>query len=225
MLELIVLGVVQGLTEFLPVSSTAHLLFAEHYLGIRRPGLVLEGVLHIGTALAATLMFWPDVRRLIQSGLRLIMRRRTAAGSDLVAQENPSGRDIVAVTDLRLSNFVNNRPMTTDARDCLRLVETDRYRPQLSLAKSRVVLVRDDVEVAYDRQRVEQLFADGRQGTALPADPSGQDFIVGVENWPAFNRVYAELFGDARPARSVVPVGTLHHGCVVEIEAIAARGA
>jgi reactive intermediate/imine deaminase len=49
-------------------------------------------------------------------------------------------------------------------------------------------------------------------------------FIVGVENWPAFNRVYAELFGDSRPARSVVPVGSLHHGCLVEIEAIAARG-
>jgi reactive intermediate/imine deaminase len=49
-------------------------------------------------------------------------------------------------------------------------------------------------------------------------------FIVGVENWPAFNRIYAELFGDARPARSVVPVGSLHHGCLVEIEAIAARG-
>ena len=50
-------------------------------------------------------------------------------------------------------------------------------------------------------------------------------FIVGVDNWPAFNRVYAELFGNARPARSVVPVGSLHHGCLVEIEAIAARGA
>ena len=50
-------------------------------------------------------------------------------------------------------------------------------------------------------------------------------FIVGVDNWPAFNRVYAELFGEARPARSVVPVGSLHHGCLVEIEAIAARGA
>ena len=49
-------------------------------------------------------------------------------------------------------------------------------------------------------------------------------FIVGVENWPAFNRVYAELFGDARPARSVVPVPSLHHGCLIEIEAIAARG-
>jgi 2-iminobutanoate/2-iminopropanoate deaminase len=50
-------------------------------------------------------------------------------------------------------------------------------------------------------------------------------FIVGVDNWPAFNRVYAELFGEARPARSVVPVGSLHHGCLVEVEAIAARGA
>ena len=49
-------------------------------------------------------------------------------------------------------------------------------------------------------------------------------FLVGVENWPAFNRIYAELFGDARPARSVVPVPSLHHGCLIEIEAIAARG-
>jgi len=50
-------------------------------------------------------------------------------------------------------------------------------------------------------------------------------FIVGVENWPAFNRIYAELFGDSRPARSVVPVPSLHHGCLIEIEAVAARGA
>ena len=50
-------------------------------------------------------------------------------------------------------------------------------------------------------------------------------FIVGVDNWPAFNRVYAELFGESRPARSVVPVGSLHHGCLVEVEAIAVRGA
>jgi undecaprenyl-diphosphatase len=66
-LELVILGLVQGLTEFLPVSSTAHLLFTEHYLGIPRPGLVLEAALHLGTALAAIVMFWPDVRRLLQA--------------------------------------------------------------------------------------------------------------------------------------------------------------
>jgi 2-iminobutanoate/2-iminopropanoate deaminase len=48
-------------------------------------------------------------------------------------------------------------------------------------------------------------------------------FIVGVENWPAFNTVYAEIFGEARPARSVVPVPSLHHGCLIELEAVAVR--
>ena len=49
-------------------------------------------------------------------------------------------------------------------------------------------------------------------------------FIVGMENWPLFNAVYAELLGASKPARSVVPVPALHHGCLIEIEAIAARG-
>ena len=49
-------------------------------------------------------------------------------------------------------------------------------------------------------------------------------FIVGVENWPDFNTIYAEIFGAARPARSVVPVPALHHGCLIELEAVAARG-
>ena len=48
-------------------------------------------------------------------------------------------------------------------------------------------------------------------------------FIVGVEHWPTFNRIYAEVFGDWRPARSVVPVPELHHGYLVEVEVIAAR--
>jgi 2-iminobutanoate/2-iminopropanoate deaminase len=48
-------------------------------------------------------------------------------------------------------------------------------------------------------------------------------FIVGVENWPAFNAIYAKAFGAWRPARSVVPVPSLHHGCLIELEAIAAR--
>ena len=48
-------------------------------------------------------------------------------------------------------------------------------------------------------------------------------YIVGVENWPAFNRIYAEVFRDAKPARTVVPVPELHHGYLVEVEAIAVR--
>ena len=118
----------------------------------------------------------PQARRSIlytSDVLRLIMRLRRAGGGDLVAQENPGGRDIVAVSDLRLSNFVNNRPVTTDARDCLRLVDPERFRPRLSLAKSRIVFVRDEVEVEYDRVRVQALFDEMRQQHEETARPRG----------------------------------------------------
>jgi reactive intermediate/imine deaminase len=49
-------------------------------------------------------------------------------------------------------------------------------------------------------------------------------YIVGVENWPELNRIYREIFGDARPARSVVPVPNLHHGYLIELDAVAVRG-
>jgi undecaprenyl-diphosphatase len=94
-LELVVLGIVQGLTEFLPVSSTAHLLFAEHYLGIRRPGLALEGVLHLGTAIAAVLVLWPTVTRLIRAGVGLIVRPGAPEGVD---PQVPLVKAIIAAT-------------------------------------------------------------------------------------------------------------------------------
>lgn len=46
-------------------------------------------------------------------------------------------------------------------------------------------------------------------------------YIVGVENWPEFNRIYGAMLGDARPARTVVPVPQLHYGFLVEVDAIA----
>jgi 2-iminobutanoate/2-iminopropanoate deaminase len=47
-------------------------------------------------------------------------------------------------------------------------------------------------------------------------------YLVGIANWPRFNAVYAEMLGGIRPARSIVPVPELHHGYLVEIDAIAA---
>ena len=48
-------------------------------------------------------------------------------------------------------------------------------------------------------------------------------FTSDVAYWGEINRVYADFFGSHKPARSVVPVSALHHGCLVEIEAIAVR--
>ncbi|TDV41534.1 reactive intermediate/imine deaminase [Pseudomonas graminis] len=46
-------------------------------------------------------------------------------------------------------------------------------------------------------------------------------YVVGIEHWPAFDRLYARYLGEHRPARAVVPVPVLHHGYLVEIEAVA----
>jgi len=49
-------------------------------------------------------------------------------------------------------------------------------------------------------------------------------YIDSVENWPAFNTLYAQWAGDRRPARAIVPTGPLHFGFKVEVEAVALAG-
>jgi undecaprenyl-diphosphatase len=60
LLEAVFLGVVQGLTEFLPVSSSGHLLLSQYFLGMdqERFGLSFDAAIHTGTLLAVDLFFW-----------------------------------------------------------------------------------------------------------------------------------------------------------------------
>lgn len=46
-------------------------------------------------------------------------------------------------------------------------------------------------------------------------------YISDIDQWDIVNQVYAEFFGEHKPVRAVVPVGKLHFGCLVEIEAVA----
>ena len=55
-----VLGIVQGLTEFLPISSSAHLILVPWLLGWKPEGLVFDVSLHVGTAVAVLACFWKD---------------------------------------------------------------------------------------------------------------------------------------------------------------------
>jgi reactive intermediate/imine deaminase len=50
-------------------------------------------------------------------------------------------------------------------------------------------------------------------------------YVVGVENWTAFNAAYARAFGGHKPARAVVPVPALHYGFLVEVQLVAQRPA
>jgi len=60
MIRYVLLGVIQGLTEFLPVSSSGHLALAQRFLSFDPPGVVLEAVLHLGTLAAILIVFRRD---------------------------------------------------------------------------------------------------------------------------------------------------------------------
>ncbi len=62
--EGMLLGVVQGLTEFLPISSSGHLVVVQAALGITTPGVVIEVVLHVATLLAVVIVYRKVLRRL-----------------------------------------------------------------------------------------------------------------------------------------------------------------
>ena len=64
-LKIIILAIVQGLTEFLPVSSSGHLALAEYLLGIESPGVTLEVFLHFGTFMSVLVIFWKDIIKII----------------------------------------------------------------------------------------------------------------------------------------------------------------
>ncbi|MDT8322943.1 MAG: undecaprenyl-diphosphate phosphatase [Bacteroidota bacterium] len=74
--EAIVLGIVQGLTEFLPISSTAHLRIVPALLGWDDPGVAFTAVTQIGTLIAVFVYFRQDIATLGRAFLRSIIRLR-----------------------------------------------------------------------------------------------------------------------------------------------------
>lgn len=75
-IEAIVLGLVQGLTEFIPVSSTAHLEIVPVLMGWGDPGAAFSAVIQVGTLLAAIIYFFQDIVRLIGGFFRGLATRR-----------------------------------------------------------------------------------------------------------------------------------------------------
>lgn len=80
--QAIVLGIVQGLAEFLPISSSAHLILVPWLFGWEDPGLAFDVALHWGTLAAVLLVFWRDWVRLIGAGLRSLAERRIGGDPD-----------------------------------------------------------------------------------------------------------------------------------------------
>jgi undecaprenyl-diphosphatase len=65
-LQVVLLGAIQGVTEFLPISSSGHLALVQHLLGLQGPQLLLDVVLHAGTLAATVLVFRKDLLEIVR---------------------------------------------------------------------------------------------------------------------------------------------------------------
>lgn len=74
-LEALILGIVQGATEFLPVSSSGHLVLVSWWLGLDAPPLIFSVTVHLGTTTAILIYFWHDWWNLLQAGIHSLRSR------------------------------------------------------------------------------------------------------------------------------------------------------
>ena len=75
LLDAIILGAIQGITEFLPISSSGHLVLGQALLGIVLPGNEFEVITHLGTLLSVFCFFWTDIIKLF-TGIRDIKTQK-----------------------------------------------------------------------------------------------------------------------------------------------------
>jgi undecaprenyl-diphosphatase len=72
--EAVVLGLVQGLAEFLPISSSGHLVLGQHLLGVDEPDITFEVFVHFGTTLSILTVYWRRIGRILRDGAGALSR-------------------------------------------------------------------------------------------------------------------------------------------------------
>lgn len=91
-IEAIVLGAIQGLTEFLPVSSSGHLVLFQNLFGLQEPELLFDICLHVGTLLAVLIVFYREILEILKALFQIPGRMKTAGGFMQLCQADPSIR-------------------------------------------------------------------------------------------------------------------------------------
>lgn len=81
--QLILVAVIQGLTEFLPVSSSGHLVLLPNLTGLEDQGLIIDVAVHVGTLFAVVIYFWSDVKMALAGTVRLFQGRVDTQGAFL----------------------------------------------------------------------------------------------------------------------------------------------
>lgn len=76
-IQAIILGIIQGLCEFLPISSSGHLEIVEHFLGVESDNFLFSILVHGATALSVIVVFWQRVRYIIATAFHLPLHKNT----------------------------------------------------------------------------------------------------------------------------------------------------
>ena len=112
-LNALILGIVQGLTEFLPVSSSGHLVLAQHLLGMRQPELFFDVMLHLATLAAVLVYFRADLYLF----LKHLFRSGKQGGADWMSGQGDAAAYLLrlliatvpaAVAGLLLNDFIES---------------------------------------------------------------------------------------------------------------------
>lgn len=102
-----VLGVVQGLAEFLPISSTAHLRIVPHLLGWLDPGAAFSAVVQLGTLLAVLIYFRKDIVLLTREALRSVVKQNLNLSREAyLAWAIAAGTIPIVVTGIIFKEFI-----------------------------------------------------------------------------------------------------------------------
>jgi undecaprenyl-diphosphatase len=147
-LQAIVLGVVQGLGEFLPISSSGHLVVVPWLLGWPEHGLSFDVALHVGTLAAVLYAFFDDWRRLIVSGIRSTLAGRPFADADsrllwLLAMASVPGAVAGVLLEDRAESAFRSPALVAAAMALMGLVLFAADRAARGTADARGVTVRD----------------------------------------------------------------------------------
>jgi len=87
-IQAILLGVIQGLTEFLPVSSSGHLILLQNLFGLKEPEVLFDISLHIGTLTAVCIVFFPEILSILKALLHLPELIKTSGGMKQLYRDN-----------------------------------------------------------------------------------------------------------------------------------------
>lgn len=120
-LQAMVLGIVQGLTEFLPISSTAHLRVVPAFANWPDPGAAVSAIIQLGTMAAVVLFFRQDLSRILRAWISSVLLRRPDVGSK--ADILMGWYIIVGTMPIGVLGLIFKDQIETSARD-LRLIGT-----------------------------------------------------------------------------------------------------